>query len=450
MMIGEAGKGFAIFFVVTMEIQKVKDIYATLPQCGAFMKALADPSVHSVFLDGLLASSASLFFASLAGRQRLTAVFVLQGADEAGYFYHDLTQALGTGNVLFFPSSYRRAVKYGQRDAANEILRTEVLSRLSSQAGGTPGEWLYVVTCPEAMSELVVSKKQLDERTLQLSVGQTVNLVETERTLRSFGFAEVDYVYEPGQFAVRGSILDVYSFSSELPFRIDFFGDEIDTIRTFEVQDQLSKARRDTVQIVPELSGTTEEKMPFTSFLPADTMLVVKDLLFACSAVEQIYADGFSSQAMAERLEGATEMEQRQIMESMKKENLLVSPSLFRDALKPFRIVEFGHSASLQPQATIRFSVTPQPLFHKNFNLLADSLEDYILKGYRLYILADSEKQTQRLRDIFDSDELRSARAQTNAQKAVGENASVADGLPFTPVDHTPVSYTHLTLPTKA
>ena len=420
-----------------MKIQEVKDVYGALPQSGAFLKAVADASVHSVFLDGLLASSASLFFASIAGRQRLTAVFVLQSADEAGYFYHDLTQVLGTANVLFFPSSYRRAVKYGQRDAASEILRTEVLSRLSRQAQGGAGEWLYVVTCPEAMSELVVSKKRLDERTLQMTTGQTVDLVATARTLRSFGFAEVDYVYEPGQFAVRGSILDVYSFSSELPFRIDFFGDEIDTIRTFEVQDQLSRDRRDSVQIVPELSATATEKMPFTSFLPADTLLVVKDLLFACSAVEQIYADGFSSQAMAERLEGATEMEQRQIMESMKKENQLVSASQFREGLKAFRIVEFGHSPSLTPQATLRFDVSPQPLFHKNFTLLADSLEDYILKGYRLYILADSEKQTKRLRDIFDSDELRAARRTASAAMPSGENVSVADALPFTPVDHT-------------
>ena len=424
-------------FYEAMKIQEINDIYATLPQCGAFLKAIADDTVHTVFLDGLLASSASLFFAAVSRRSDMTAVFVLQNNDEAGYFYHDLTQVLGTDGVLFFPSSYRRAVKYGQRDAANEILRTEALSRLSRQEGGGTGMPLYVVTCPEAMSELVVSKKRLDERTLQLATGQTVNLVEIQRTLRSFGFEEVDYVYEPGQFAVRGSILDVYSFSSELPFRIDFFGDEIDTIRTFEVQDQLSKDRRDSVSIVPELSGTAEEKMPFMSFLPRHTVLVMKDLLFACSTVEQIYADGFSSQAMTERLEGATEMEQQQIMRDMKKDNQLVSGSQFREGLKRFRIVEFGHSPSLTPDVTLHFDISQQPLFHKNFELLADSLEDYILKGYRLYILADSEKQTRRLRDIFDSDELRLARGNKTPHDALGENVTVADVLPFTPVDKT-------------
>lgn len=150
-----------------------------------------------------------------------TVVFILQDADEAGYFYHDLTQIMGQDDVLFFPSSYRRAVKYGQRDAASEILRTEVLSRLSRRKTEKDSS-LYIVSCPEAVSELVVSKKRLDERTLTLSAGQTVDLVGVQRTLRDFGFSEVDYVYEPGQFAVRGSIMDVYSFSSEWPFRIDF------------------------------------------------------------------------------------------------------------------------------------------------------------------------------------------------------------------------------------
>ncbi len=420
-----------------MKIQEINDIYATLPQCGAFIKVMTDDTVQTVFLDGLLASSASLFFAAVSRRSAMTAVFVLQDNDEAGYFYHDLTQVLGTDNVLFFPSSYRRAVKYGQRDAANEILRTEVLSRLSRQDSGGTGAPLYVVTCPEAMSELVVSKKRLDERTLPLATGQTVNLVEIQRILRGFGFEEVDYVYEPGQFAVRGSILDVYSFSSELPFRIDFFGDEIDTIRTFEVQDQLSKDRRDSVSIVPELGGTSEEKMPFTDFLPSRTVLVVKDLLFACSTVEQVYADGFSSQAMTERLEDATEMERQQIMHDMMKDNQLVSGRQFREGLKRFRIVEFGHSPSLTPDATLRFDISGQPLFHKNFELLADSLEDFILRGYRLYILADSEKQTRRLRDIFDSDELRLARSRKTPHDALGENVATPDALPFMPVDRT-------------
>ena len=457
-----------------MEIRNISNIYTALPQCGAFLKAISDESVRHVFLGGLLASSAPVFFSAVAERlngkknskpktqncaesaqqfktqnsklKTLTAVFILQDNDEAGYFYHDLTQILGTDNVLFFPSSYRRAVKYGQRDAANEILRTETLSRLAAltsvdtQKASTgkgagknadnAAEALYVVTCPEALSELVVSKRRLDERTINIAVGDIVDFADLGRQMREFGFKEVDYVYEPGQFAMRGSIIDVYSYSSELPFRIDFFGDEVDTIRTFEVADQLSKDAKQQVRIVPELAQLTEEKQPFTSLLPDDALLVMKDRLYLCSTIEQIYSDGFSQQAMAERLEGATEVEQQQIMRDMRKENNLVSPTRFREEICRFRLVEFGAKPTGTPQVSIEFHISPQPLFHKNFSLLTRTLDDYLLQGYQLYILADSEKQTQRLRDIFDSEELQ----QKNQHSTFNIQHSA---LPFTPVNRT-------------
>lgn len=433
-----------------MEIREISNIYSALPQCGAFLKAVNDESVKHLFLKGMVASSAPVFFAAAANRTEndkkgaqkpLTAVFILQDNDEAGYFYHDLTQILGTDNVLFFPSSYRRAVKYGQRDAANEILRTETLSRLSAahtagKGKGNPG-FLYVVTCPEALSELVVSKRNLDERTISIGVGDIVNLTDLGRKMRNLGFEEVDYVYEPGQFAMRGSIVDVYSYSSELPFRIDFFGDEVDTIRTFEVADQLSKDSKETVQIVPELAQSVTDKQPFTAMLPEDALLVFKDRLYLCSAIEQIYDNGFSKQAFTERLEGATEMEQEQIMREMRKENNLVSGVEFRKAISGFRFVEMGAHPSGTPQTTITFNISPQPLFHKNFELLAQTLEDFLLQGYRLYILADSEKQTRRLKEIFESDELRAVRNARHQKSPNSEALSVADNITFTPVDHT-------------
>ena len=433
-----------------MEIREISNIYSALPQCGAFLKAVNDESVKHLFLKGMVASSAPVFFAAAASRTEndkkgpqkpLTAVFILQDNDEAGYFYHDLTQILGTDNVLFFPSSYRRAVKYGQRDAANEILRTETLSRLSAAHTAGKGKdnpgFLYVVTCPEALSELVVSKRNLDERTINIGVGDIVNLTDLGRKMRSLGFEEVDYVYEPGQFAMRGSIVDVYSYSSELPFRIDFFGDEVDTIRTFEVADQLSKDSKETVQIVPELAQTVTDKQPFTAMLPEDALLVFKDRLYLCSAIEQIYDNGFSKQAFTERLEGATEMEQEQIMREMRKENNLVSGIEFRKAISGFRFVEMGAHPSGTPQTTITFNISPQPLFHKNFELLAQTLEDFLLQGYRLYILADSEKQTRRLKEIFESDELRAVRNARHQKSPNSEALSVADNITFTPVDHT-------------
>ena len=383
---------------IGMTIQELLKKYALLPQVGALANTLGKKSVKTVFLEGLMCSSAPMLFASLASKTKSsTAVFILQDADEAGYFYHDLTQLMGKEQVLFFPSSYRRAIKYAQRDSTNEILRTEVLARLSTFNSQLS---TFIVTYPEAIAELVVSKKQLDDRSLVLSVGDVIDADQTAQQLRTLGFHEVDYVYEPGQFALRGSILDIYSYSSELPFRVDLFGDDIDSIRTFEVETQLSKDKCQQVTIVPELVAV-EEKMPFLSFLPKDTLLVVKDFLYVRDAIDRIYQEGFSDQALTERMEGATEQEQHEILQQMRKESQLIRGQQFTSEALEFRRIEMGHRPSGLPDATIEFHVSPQPQFHKNFDLLQQSLEQYLADGYQLCILADSKKQLERLRDIF-------------------------------------------------
>ena len=384
-----------------MEIQSLLKLYAASPQLGALADALRKKSVKTVFLEGLLCSSAPMVFASLMQKGKLpTTLFILQDVDEAGYFYHDLVQLLGEKQVLFFPSSYRRAVKYGQRDAANEILRTEVLARLTAPSTLHPSPSTLIVTYPEAVAELVISQKQLSDHTLVLHRGDSLDVDQTLQTLREFGFREVDYVYEPGQFALRGSILDVYSFSSELPFRIDFFGDDIDSIRTFEVDSQLSKDKREQVEIVPEMS-VVEEKVSFLSFLPASALIVAKDFLYVHDAVDRTYQEGFSQQAMTERMEGATEQEQQVILQEMRKEQQLVSAQQLTGDMQRFRRVEIGSRPTGVPDAMLSFHISPQPQFHKNFELLQQSLEGYLAQGYRLCILADSGKQLDRLRDIF-------------------------------------------------
>lgn len=405
-----------------MDIKDIRQLYAMAPQTGALLKLLQDKQGGNIFLQGQQASATPLLFASVAEKTVQTFLFVLQDADEAGYFYHDLTQVMGTENVLFFPSSYKRSVKYGQRDSANEILRTEVLAKVSAR-DVKAHEALFIVSYPEALAELVISKKHLDERRLSLKTGQQqIDITDVAHTLRDYGFQEVDYVYEPGQFAVRGSILDVYSFSCEYPYRIDFFGREIDTIRTFEVQDQLSKDKQSDIEIVPELATSATEKISFLKFLPSDTVLVAKDFAYIHDVIEHVYAEGFSRQAVTERLEGATEMEQKQIMSELNKEKSLITPYQFTEDAATFRRIEFGMNAGktgvmatqkAKKYDVLKFKITPQPLFHKNFDLLVDTFEDYILKGYKLYILADSDKQTQRLKDIFADMDSQKARSIT-------------------------------------
>ena len=388
-----------------MKIQELQKYYGATAECAALAKLLGSTKEGTIQLNGLVGSAAPVLFAALATRRHSTMLFILKDAESAGYFYHDLQQMMGQERALFFPSSYKRAVKYGQRQAANEILRTEVLTRLSAVGEGArkAGQSTYVVTSPEALSELVITKSRLDERTIPMQVGQTFDVGELTRRLRDLGFEMHDYVYEPGQFSQRGSIIDIYSFSSEYPFRIDFFGDEIDTIRTFDIQTQLSKDMKQSVEIVPEL--VDGEKMSFLSFLPADTFLVTADFDYVSQTIGRIYDEGFSAQALAERMEGATEQQRDEIMREMRKENQLVSERQFVNDADRFVRVELSAHLSDTPKASISFDTTPQPIFHKNFTLLRETLEDYILKGYQIFMLSDSTKQIQRLRDILDNEE---------------------------------------------
>jgi len=395
-----------------MKIEELIDLYARSPQAAALAKTLENASLKNVFVEGLTASAAAVLFASVVRRTPQTILFILPDADEAGYFCQDLTQMLGNEQVLFFPSSYRRQVKYGQRDAANEILRTEVMARLSA---GAPAP-LYIVTHPEAVAELVVSKRKLDEHSILLKTGDEHSITALEEQLRELGFQETDYVYEPGQFALRGSILDIYSYSHEYPFRVDFFGNEIDSIRTFEVESQLSREKRSTAEIVPELAATSSDLVPFLELLPRETVIAAKDFTFVADTAERIYREGFSSQALKERLEDATEMEQQQIIREMTAEQKLITGRRMADGLSEFRHVTFGTKCQDAPDATVHCDITPQPLFHKNFELLVPALQEYQQRGYHIYILADSNKQQQRLKDIFED---------------------LNSGIQFVPVDHT-------------
>lgn len=401
-----------------MKIEELRTLYASLPQLGALTKVLKDGKTRHISLNGLVASAPALFFAAFAERCPYPILFILEDADTAGYFHNDL-KALGIEHFLL-PSSYRRAVKYGQRDAGSEILRTETMAALSAEK--TEDKPLYIVTEPSALAERVVSKERLNDQTIRLETGQEVEVVALEKQLRALGFQEVDYVYEPGQFAVRGSILDVYSYSSEYPFRIDFFGDEIDTLRTFEVETQLSLQKRKQVEIVPELAQADHEQLTsFLHLLPEETLIVTKDLHYVADRIGKIFDEGFSKSEQTEQMEGKSEVEQEAIRQQMLAETKLIGRGKFLTDALGFRRIETATSPTHTAEAVITCETTPQPLFHKNFDLLLQTLRDDAAGGKRVFILADSQKQNDRLREIFAS------------------KVSESGGAPvaFTPVDRT-------------
>ena len=376
-----------------MEIIDLVKRFAGHSGVAAVQKVWSDKSVRTMHFKGLSASAAPMLFAALASAEKPwqvpVALFVLNDLEEAGYFYHDLTQMLGESRVLFLPSSYKRAIKYGQKDSANEVLRTEVLTRLT-ETGGLKAQ-LYIVTYPDALAEMVVSRDTLTDRSMALAVGDTIEIPKMEATLIGEGFERVDYVYEPGQFALRGSIIDVFSYASEYPFRIDLFGDEIDSIRTFEIESQLSRDKVDHISIVPNFDGAEAQgQVSFFDFLPEGSALAFQDYLWAHERLEQLGEEGLSLQAV-------------QAADATIDYGLnLLDPADFIRKTQAFRRIEFGTKSSTTVQATVTFETSPQPLFHKNFELVEQSLTDLIQRGYQLYILTDSAKQAERLKTIFE------------------------------------------------
>ena len=394
---------------MSFTITELQQRYAAHPHVEAALRLLADSQLHHIYCGGLCASAASLFASVVVERASSPFVFVLGDLEEAGYFYHDLVQVLGDARVLFFPSSFRRAIKYGQKDSANEILRTEVLSRLQKDGAG-----LCVVTYPDALAEKVVSRRELDDKTLKLHVGEQVDMTFVTDMLRTYGFEFVDYVYEPGQFAVRGSIIDVFSFSSEYPFRIDFFGDEVESLRTFEVETQLSKEKKDSIVIVPDLSHDLERSgtggmVSLLDFMQPDTVLAMRDFLWLRERIQQVHDESLTPQAIAAR-----EAEENG---NISLDGKLIDGGEFTVRALDFRRLEFGNKPTGTPDASVQFDTSAQPIFHKNFDLVADSFHRYLSDGYTIYICSDSTKQTDRIRAIFEERE--------------GEN------LPFTAVEKT-------------
>ena len=385
-----------------MEIAQLLRSLAASEQVKELAAAVAHGRRNTT-VGGLCYSATALAFASLTQRRTTLPplLFVMRDADEAGYFYQDLVQTVGQQRALYFPSSYRRAIKYNQRDAANEILRTEVLTRLS--ADNAEGNAPWVVTYPEALAEKVVSQQQLSDNILQLSQNHSYDFATLEQQLLDLGFQRVDYVYEPGQFALRGSIIDIYSYTSELPYRLDFFGDDIDSIRTFDVQTQLSDATNiESITIAPAINDAAAENdsyIPIFDFLPQGTVLITHNRAYICERVAQTFREGLSAQAVAVDA-SLPEYEQQSEQTADAFQQRVTDPIAFERGISAMRTITINSGE----EGNIVFHTTPQPPVHKNFDLLAEECRRLLATGYRICILADSAKQTERLKDIFDAD----------------------------------------------
>ena len=275
-----------------MEIRELCTLFNGKGRTAAVKKLLA--GAGNAVIDGLAGSSAALLFSQLPQRA-CPYLIVVNDLDDAGYMYNDLCQLVGDKQVLIFPSGYKRDIKYGQIDAPNEILRTEVLNRWYDDA-----EVRWVVTYPEALAERVRRREDVEASTVQLRAGGTADLTKVAERLRELGFTATDYVYEPGQYSVRGSILDVFSYSNELPYRIDFWGDDIDSIRTFNVETQLSEERLDQVSILNNHSsgGGREDNVSLLDYVGDDTIVLCRSEHWLTARIREIAQEGMSVSAI--------------------------------------------------------------------------------------------------------------------------------------------------------
>lgn len=373
------------FSIHPLEVQDLLKQYAAHPQVAALNTLLKNKTSRNIFLKGLNGSGAAMTIASLFSKRRGSYVCVLNDLEDAGYFYHDLVQLTGGDGIYFFPSAYRRAIKYGHVDPANEILRTEVLSTLQD-----PTAPFIIVTYPEALAEKVISREVLKENTLKISVGERLDNMFVSDVLDEYGFELVDYVYEPGQYAMRGSILDVFSFSYEFPYRIDFFGNEVETIRSFDVETQLSKEKQDSIYIVPEMTKGNRTNSSLLDSLPSETLLASKDMAWVKERIGSIW----NEEPITGDEESFANIEQLRAK--------LITGEDFLHAALGFCRLHFGTRPTGIADATLTFSMEAQPIYHKNFDLVSESFHKYLEDGYTLYILSDVEKQATRIRAIFE------------------------------------------------
>lgn len=362
----------------------LRDLFATHPLLKEALTLSVDKDA-ALYLSGLHGSAGSVITASLFAESSFPFLCILNDMEEAGYFYHDCCRILGEEFVQFFPSGFKRSIRYGQRNPAGEILRTGVLSSLHEGARRS-----LIVTYPEALAEKVVAENALQSHTLKISQGEKINTAFVEEVLESYGFKWSEYVYEPGQYAVRGSIIDVFSFSGEYPFRMDFFGDEVESLRTFDVETQLSKERLPSVSIVSAQPGNCETTL--TAYLNAETRLVFRSEEWVYERIEGVWNE--------EPADGDDET-----FRSQAEMRALLAPA---DAVRE-QACRFG-KICLAPQTKqgreVRFQTEPQRSFRKNFDLVAATFKEKAEEGYRIYILSDNEKQTARIRSIFaDRDE---------------------------------------------
>ena len=367
-----------------MELQDFKKVFEKHEAIQPLLKVMNTPG-EKIHLPGLIGSSQTVLASFLAEQHNQPLVFILNDKEEAAYFYDDLINLQTASPVFFFPSSYKRSVQYNIIEQENIILRTEVLNQLHEQ------NKISIVTYPEALTEKVISGKGLESNSFPVHKNDKLSIDFLNDVLFEYGFERVDFVIEPGQYSIRGSLVDIYSFSHEDPYRLDFFGDQIDSIRSFDIENQISKAQLEKIVIIPNIQdGLEDEKRDnFFSFIPEKSSLYIKDIPLVSNLIENTYQQTIDNKEIPAIIL-----------------DRIITGSDFLSAIERFTCVEAGNTNFFKTEKQFLFETMAQPVFNKNFKLLAKNLQENVQNGYENFILSANEKQIERLHAIFNDQDL--------------------------------------------
>ena len=354
------------------------------------LQAAISQTQSKTHLKGLIGSSFSITISEVFKTAEKPFLLIFDDKEEAAYYLNDLEQLINDKDVLLYPASYRRPYQNEETNNANVLLRAEVLNRINSRK-----KPCIIVTYPDALFEKVVTKKELEKNTLKISVGNELSIDFVNEVLFEYKFKRVDFVTEPGDFSVRGGIVDVFSFSHDEPYRIEFFGDEVDSIRTFDVETQLSTERIKKVSIIPNVANKTiaEQRESFLKYISNKTVVFSKNSSLVFSRIDEFY-----NKAQDAYNNLSTEVKHAS------PEELFCNSELLKRQFLEYALVEFGTSADISKE-TIQFNTKPQPSFNKQFNLLIEDLNENHTKGITNYIACVSEQQAKRFHDIFEDHE---------------------------------------------
>ncbi len=376
-----------------VDIRDILNLYKSDNRVDGLAKLINAGKNSRLHLKGLVGSSDAVLAVALYFLQHRSMIFVLPEREEAAYFLSDMENLLQK-EVLLFPSSFRKSFEFTQVDSGNVLQRAEVLNELnhSSEFGK------LIVTYPEALAEKVINREALEKNTLEIATGNKLNIDFINEFLIEYDFDRVDFVYEPGQFSIRGGIVDIFSFSHDLPYRIEFFADFIESIRTFEIEDQLSVEQVKSITIVPNVQSKflSTHNISLLEYIEQDTLVWFKDVEFSLDVIR----DGFKK--ATEFWKALPDADKKQNPQWLDPIFSFTDEKLLSDQLHDFTILEFGKQFFYHPTEVINFNIKPQPSFNKDFNLLIHNLKQNEEQNIQNFIFTDSTKQIERLYSIFE------------------------------------------------